>query len=71
MKSKNMPTPDEYNKKYFEELAKIKEKARYANIKCPQCGEEMAYSDSILLTSNPPQRNIHCYKCKYSTTIYC
>ena len=66
-----MITPEEHNKKYFEESAKMKKKAKYTNIKCPECDEEMVYSDNMLLTTNPPQRNIHCPKCKYSTTIFC
>ena len=35
-------------------------------IACPECGEELWDSNpSIALTSNPPQKNIHCPKCLY------
>jgi len=71
MKNKNMPTPEEYNKKYFEKLKKLKEQARHTGVRCPKCREEMLYSNTTILTSNPPQRSIYCPKCKHSATIFC
>ena len=38
-------------------------------IECPNCGEELYDSHpDITLTSNPPQKNIHCSKCDYHGT---
>ena len=35
-------------------------------IACPKCGEELYDScPNATLTSNPPQKNIHCEKCGY------
>lgn len=71
MKNKNMSTPEEYNKKYFRRLEKLQEQATHTGVRCPKCSEEMLYSDTAILTTNPPQRYIHCPKCKYDTRIYC
>ncbi|KKK89154.1 hypothetical protein LCGC14_2735970 [marine sediment metagenome] len=36
-------------------------------IKCPECeGELWDSSPHIMLTSNPPQKNIHCPECGYT-----
>jgi ribosomal protein S27AE len=36
-------------------------------IACPQCGREMLDSQpGVTLTSNPPQKNVHCPKCGYA-----
>lgn len=36
-------------------------------IACPQCGTELLDSNpKILLTTNPPRKNIHCPKCGYN-----
>lgn len=35
-------------------------------IACPDCGAELFDSSPLItLTSNPPQKNIHCEQCKY------
>lgn len=35
-------------------------------IACPECGEEMMDSDPMsTLTSDPPQKNVHCPGCNY------
>lgn len=35
-------------------------------IACPGCGAELWDSDpSVTLTSNPPQKNVHCPACDY------
>ena len=35
-------------------------------IECPVCGAELWDSDPLItLTSNPPQKNIHCEYCDY------
>lgn len=36
-------------------------------IECPECGKELRDSDPMcVLTSNPPQKNVHCPSCGYS-----
>lgn len=46
-------------------------------IECPVCRKnknssvEMMDSDNIVLTSNPPQKNIHCPTCGYRGYRYC
>lgn len=36
-------------------------------IACPNCGEELYDSDpSVILNSNPPQKNTICFNCKYT-----
>jgi len=34
-------------------------------IACPECGKELMDSDTMILTSNPPRRNVHCPSCGY------
>lgn len=35
-------------------------------IECPTCKEELMDTDpNVTLTSNPPQKNVHCPKCGY------
>jgi len=41
-------------------------------IECPKCKEELMDSNPMMtLTSNPPQKNVHCPKCEYSGYRYC
>jgi len=36
-------------------------------IACPKCGKELLDSNhSMTLTSNPPQKNVHCAACGYA-----
>ncbi len=36
------------------------------NIACPECGEELwDTSPRVTLTSDPPQKNVHCPDCGY------
>ncbi|HEC72077.1 MAG: hypothetical protein ACTSW7_00850 [Candidatus Thorarchaeota archaeon] len=45
---------------------RISNKPVLNGIACPKCGKEMMDSNpSISLSSNPPQKNIHCPKCNY------
>lgn len=35
-------------------------------LSCPKCGEEMQDSTpNVILTSNPPKKNVHCSFCGY------
>jgi len=39
---------------------------RRNGIACPNCGNELLDSSPMFtLTSNPPQKNIHCANCEY------
>jgi len=38
---------------------------RLNGIECPKCKKELFDSDNMTLTSNPPQKNIHCQSCDY------
>lgn len=42
------------------------QKPRPNGVACPKCGEELWDSDPMVtLTSNPPQKNVHCEACGY------
>ncbi len=63
-----METLSEYTnrkQKFNDEMRKLQE-PHPNGIKCPQCGNELWDTNPmIVLTSNPPQKNIHCPKCGY------
>lgn len=63
-----MKSLEEFN----EEQRKRHEEADESNkphpngIACPKCGKELWDSNpSMTLTSNPPQKNVHCPACGY------
>lgn len=64
-----MKTPEEYNKDYMKKWWELQNSPKKAGVVC-ECGEEMVFSDNMVLTSNPPQAHIHCPKCGVKTTIY-
>jgi len=39
-------------------------------IACPKCGEELYDSDTMILTSYPAKKNIHCEACSYKGYRY-
>ncbi|MBA7589989.1 hypothetical protein ES708_32088 [subsurface metagenome] len=47
----------------------IPKQARYTGVICPECSEEMLYSDSMIFATDPPQRYIQCSGCKYNIEI--
>lgn len=52
----------------FAREAELQESRKpHANgIACPECGLELwDSSPGLVLTSNPPQRNVHCPACKW------
>lgn len=62
-----MKTLEQHNKERIE-LHKIQHdnSPRKNGIACPNCGEELFDSDPmIVLTSCPPQKNIHCKNCNF------
>jgi uncharacterized protein YbaR (Trm112 family) len=41
-----------------------------SGVACPKCEYEMVDSiPNMVLTSDPPQKHVHCPNCNYSTTI--
>jgi C4-type Zn-finger protein len=50
-------------------FSKIKNK-QLTGIECPNCKEELQFSDDRALTSYPPQRWVTCFSCNYNNTIY-
>ena len=60
-----------------EEVFKVREmlnsnEPRLNGIACPNCGAEMLDSNPMeTLTSNPPQKRIHCSNCHYVGYRYC
>jgi len=63
-----MKTLDQHNEErseYYKEQRRLRE-PHSNGISCPQCHNELWDSDpTMILTSNPPQMNIHCPVCGY------
>lgn len=42
-----------------------------SGIECPNCKKELHYKNSnIVLLSYPPQKEVVCFECGYSNTVY-
>jgi len=63
---KKLITLDEHNKNVLSVIATNDKKN---GIKCPDCGNEMSDTDTVLL-SNPPQTIIKCYNCGLKSNRY-
>ena len=64
-----MKTLDEHNKErlYLHKISLHAGNPRLNGIECPECGTELFDTNPMeTLTSNPPQKNIHCAFCKYT-----
>lgn len=63
-----METLEDYNRRRRQEQHYTdSSQPRPNGIACPQCGAEMLDSrPGETLTSNPPQKNVHCPKCGYA-----
>ena len=62
----------DFQKEQEERLWKYREVYPKPNgIACPECGAELYDSDSVILTSYPPKRNINCSECEYTGTRIC
>ena len=64
-----MQTLDEFNKRKYDDYAQIKKLSEpHTNgIECPRCQDELWDSQPMVtLTSDPPQKNVHCPSCGYS-----
>lgn len=66
---KFMETIEEYERRRLQEIREAENAVRYTGIKCLRCVSEMINTDDIILTSNPPQKNIVCPNCGYATTV--
>jgi len=63
-KIKSLEESNSNNRKYFQEMNDNSPKPN--GISCPRCGNELLDSTpNIVLTSYPPQLNVHCPKCDY------
>ena len=63
-----METLDEFNKRRREQREALNMPGPRPNgIACPMCMHELMDSDpSMMLTSSPPQKNVHCPACGYA-----
>lgn len=63
-----MKSLNEFNterRKLHDDLAEV-QRPHPNGIECPECGAELWDSDPMMiLTSNPPQMDIHCEGCQY------
>ena len=73
MKNKKLKSLEESNAESRRLAFKISDNSPRPNgIACPNCGEELMDTNPMsTLTSNPPQKNVHCPKCEYSGYRYC
>lgn len=64
-----METLDEYNERRRRELQEIAQRQHLAGVSCDRCGSEMHVTNpGVLLMSHPPQRQVHCPRCKQTGT---
>lgn len=57
-----MKTLEEHNKQRTDRHCELNDNSpKRNNIECPQCGHELLDSNPLMtLTSNPPQKEVHC-----------
>lgn len=67
----SLKTLQEHDAEVSEAYAKLRE--QHTNgIACPECGKELLDSNpGIVLTSYPPQKNIHCPACGWRGYRFC
>lgn len=64
-----MNTIDQYNRERWEHYHLIND-AHPNGIACPECGKELWDSaPNFSLTSNPPQKHVHCPNCGWIGTV--
>lgn len=54
-----------HNKEAREHYRDMDKYPRSNGLACPNCGRELMDSDPMMLTSSPPQRNVHCSGCGF------
>jgi len=62
-----LDTIENHNRKVFEDMPLL----RPTGISCPVCGTELVYRNDIVYLSKPPQKDVVCGRCGYSTRIFC
>jgi len=63
-----LKTLEEWNNERFQEHKDKSEEIRYPKpngIECPQCKGELSDTDSCMLMSSPPKKNVLCEQCSY------
>ena len=62
-----MKSLDEHNAESIKRHSKLNSTLPQPNgISCPECGNELVDSDpTMVLASDPPQRDVHCEVCDY------
>ena len=66
-----METLEQHNREAFA-ASRACGKPRPNGIECPKCNGELWDSNPMMvLTSNPPQYNVHCPKCGYAGYRFC
>jgi ribosomal protein S27E len=62
----NLKTIEEHNELVFK-----KNIDKYSTgVQCPNCVNELKYINDIMLLSNPPQKEVKCFNCNYTTRIF-
>lgn len=60
---------DDHNKERYDSWCRILDRIG-TGVECPSCGEELIETHpGVILTSNPPQKLVHCPKCEYKNSI--
>jgi transcription initiation factor IIE alpha subunit len=65
--NKNLISLDNYTRSKLESY-RIKE-LMLTGIACPECGEELQYSDHGTMLSSPPKKRVNCTECDYKGII--
>ena len=60
-----MKTLEQHNTECMEIAEYYNQYPKSNGIECPECKHELVDIDDMILTSNPPQKNIACPKCKW------
>ena len=70
---KKLKNLDEHNNEYRQYHASMYDNRPQKNgIECPNCKSELLDSNPfITLTSDPPQKNVHCDECGYKGYRIC
>lgn len=65
-----MKTLEEHNKSVFSVFTQQEKYPKKNGIQCPNCKQELYDKYNVILTSNPPKRNIVCLNSECNYTGY-
>lgn len=66
--NKKLKTLEQNNQEAYDGISNI-DKPQLNGIECPRCGKELYDSNPyMVLTSYPPQKQVHCGNCDYRGT---